>query len=44
MLTISTETDTVIAVPEEKTTEVFLMAIVEFKNVSRVYKSGDHEL
>lgn len=34
----------VIAVPEEKTTEVFLMAIVEFKNVSRVYKSGDHEL
>lgn len=34
----------VIAVPGEKTTEVFLMAIVEFKNVSRVYKSGDHEL
>lgn len=30
--------------PEEKTAEVFLMAIVEFKNVSRVYKSGDHEL
>lgn len=44
MLTRPTETDTVIAVPEEKTTEVFLMAIVEFKNVSRVYKSGDHEL
>ena len=44
MLTRPTETDMVIAVPEEKTTEVFLMAIVEFKNVSRVYKSGDHEL